>query len=446
MSIVKTDGQVYTDYHGFAEFMDITFSSARTDIHEAHISNPSKKERSPSVQCPMHGLDVDPALSDISRICLPSQANNASCDVSIAAEAVTDLASPASPTLFQCRRCNRQFTIRRSFLRHIKSVHEAKTFSCIECKIKFARKDTRDRHLTEKHSGVKMSVKCVHCGRCVAKRALTEHLDSDVCHKTRATQMAEAQKALIGLPMKYVGAEDDPFLAALRMLRLFAAKRPSQQNKRFRTRYYAPYPELEVFKVYSGISPRVRVRAVWLLPRTDYAESTLLGFENLVVALLAQRIAESNAPSISLAMAALLLGCMASAVDPQSLKSRIHFVGAAKLFKMQHNNACGCGKHYSCPYRHLSFVRHECAELVLLSKLLEEHEIRSGIIDIGAPEEAFDHPDKLLREGTFNILHRVRKSIRMRKRRRGSEVPQRRALQRERRHGKEDGRNRNLLS
>ena len=81
---------------------------------------------------------------------------------------------------FTCSFCYRNFSAKKSLLRHIRTVHGPKSFSCSHCRIKFTRKDTRDRHDTEKHSNLDNIIRCLACERYVSKRAFTEHRDSEV--------------------------------------------------------------------------------------------------------------------------------------------------------------------------------------------------------------------------------------------------------------------------
>ena len=47
-----------------------------------------------------------------------------------------------------CSICDKEFSTKGSLNRHINDLHEAnRTFKCPECPLKFARRDTRDKHV-----------------------------------------------------------------------------------------------------------------------------------------------------------------------------------------------------------------------------------------------------------------------------------------------------------
>lgn len=120
-----------------------------------------------------------------------------------------------------CGICHRKFSLHKTLLRHMRTVHQPKAFSCPQCRLQFIRKDTRDRHTAEKHSNELGLVTCLTCGRYIRKRAFKEHLNSNLCRDMRAVV---AQQRLNTSKLKTVGEDGDPFLAALRMLNLFSQR------------------------------------------------------------------------------------------------------------------------------------------------------------------------------------------------------------------------------
>ena len=122
------------------------------------------------------------------------------------------LASSSTPT---CPACNETFSVPKSLARHLRTVHQRKSYSCPDCDIKFMRKDTLDRHIQHTHNATKKQ--CSSCGRWVSPRAFEEHLNSLVCRRSRtATRNTCSDERRLGVP----GAEDDPFLITLQMTSL----------------------------------------------------------------------------------------------------------------------------------------------------------------------------------------------------------------------------------
>ena len=137
-----------------------------------------------------------------------------------------------------CPRCSRTFPLKKSLLRHLRTVHEPKAFSCPECELTFIRKDTRDRHVTEQHKPEAALVKCNACGKQISDRAFVEHLDSRVCCEARAIVSAGH---FDGIEFKYPGQDDDAFLVTVR---LFLKSQPTI----FRVERGEPQVKLDLFE------------------------------------------------------------------------------------------------------------------------------------------------------------------------------------------------------
>jgi len=70
-----------------------------------------------------------------------------------------------------CLQCNAQFTKKSTLNRHIKSIHEAITYSCSHCDKTFKQQGTMNRHIKSKHEGVKYI-----CNQCDYQATLKFHL------------------------------------------------------------------------------------------------------------------------------------------------------------------------------------------------------------------------------------------------------------------------------
>lgn len=221
--------------------------------------------------------------------------------------------------------------------------------------MKFTRKDTRDRHETEQHSNAHNIIKCLACGRYVTKRAFAEHACSEVCRNTSAL----AKTALEDLSIKFVGADDDPFLAALRMLKLFGPD-TGDENVEY-----------------------VRLK----LRNRDFQESSaILRYESCVARLMINKLRDSRAPLRALGMAALLLGFMAMAgktIWPAD--SMTHFEGAVKLFRIYHDSICNCDTHKACPAWSPFAPRNP--EVGILDRLLKDMGVDHRLLEAYTPED-----------------------------------------------------------
>ena len=254
-----------------------------------------------------------------------------------------------------CSICRQVFTVRKSLLRHMRTVHRRRSFPCSQCKITFARKDTRDRHEVEKHSSLENSIKCLACGRYVSKRAFGEHRDSEVCRSATLSSGQSGQTFSI----KFVGADDDPFLAALRMLRLFEA------DTRNRTVAY------------------IRLK---LQPRSRQDSATILRYESCVAKLLIDQMRDPTTAPRALGLAALLLGFMAMAGQRfWGGKASMHFEGAAKIFRSRHDAVCKCDKHKFCPLWSPFALKH--SEVALLNKSLKQIGVDHRLLEAYTPED-----------------------------------------------------------
>jgi hypothetical protein len=125
--------------------------------------------------------------------------------------------SLVSHTTHSCSVCHQSFPLRKTMLRHMRSVHSTtKNFSCSFCERVFSRKDTLERHVLEQHSIIDRMIACQSCGRKVSTRAFKDHLDSQVCKASRAV-ISSGRFDMLGhlLPNE----DEDCFLLAMRVLR-----------------------------------------------------------------------------------------------------------------------------------------------------------------------------------------------------------------------------------
>ena len=128
----------------------------------------------------------------------------------------------SNPTLSPiCKRCNQRFKANKSLLRHLRTVHQPKAFFCFRCNTEFVRKDTRDRYVAEMHATRDRTVRCTSCRRYISERAFSEYFNTAICHSVRYD---EASTAVMDLNLCYTGADDDPFLATLRLFKFFERK------------------------------------------------------------------------------------------------------------------------------------------------------------------------------------------------------------------------------
>jgi hypothetical protein len=256
----------------------------------------------------------------------------------------------------KCSSCHQIFTAKKSLLRHVRTVHRSKAFSCSHCGVKFTRKDTRDRHEGEKHSQNENTIRCAPCGRYVSKRALAEHHDSEICRQANASARQDDFQTT---SVKFVGADDDPFLAALRMLKFFG---PDSGNE---TVAY------------------IRLK---LKPRNPQETTTIWRYESCVDQLIIDRLSTAKTLSRALGMAALLLGFMA--MSGQKIwggKASVHFQGAGRILRTCHDSVCNCADHKSCPLWSPFAPRNP--EVGILNRLLRDIGIDHRLLEAYTPEQ-----------------------------------------------------------
>ena len=118
----------------------------------------------------------------------------------------------------KCAVCRREFPLRKTMLRHLRTVHAPKDLTCSTCGKTFIRQDNLSRHIAEQHSSDDRFTKCDMCGRRVSKRGLPEHMASRICKASQNPSIAETSNELLHL---YVEDEDDCFLLTMRVLKLW---------------------------------------------------------------------------------------------------------------------------------------------------------------------------------------------------------------------------------
>lgn len=255
--------------------------------------------------------------------------------------------------LFECQICHSRFTMNKSLLRHMRTVHGPKAFSCPTCGMHFMRKDTRDRHHLEKHSNDNGFVKCLSCGRYVRQRSLPEHQDSHICRTSRALS-AEHRPEEISL-MAY-DADSDPLLATLQMVKCFQSRRD--------------WPGDEAM-LYLRLKLRLRN------PQAAIQASCL---KSPALILLREGLSTPRTPSKALGLAALLMGYMVVATEDAWVdEAFMHFEGARQVFKAHHEAVCGCNNRLACPLWTPFDSRNP--EVALLYRLLRELGIPHRLID-----------------------------------------------------------------
>ena len=260
------------------------------------------------------------------------------------------------PNLRRCPRCGQSFGQRKTLLRHIRTVHRSKAFRCSYCAISFSRNDTRNRHESEIHCNGNNIIKCANCGRYISRRALAEHLESVICQHAHAVS---SQNQPMDRKLGYIVPDEDPFLATLRMLRLFG---PDTENE---TVGY------------------VRLR---LVPRRWERDVGTIQYESIIANLLVHQLQKSDGVSRASGMAALLLGFMAIAGQKEwGGKAAIHFEGAATIFKTRHDIVCDCGDHRLC--QNWSPYRPKSPELGLLNRLLKDIGVEHKLVPAYTPED-----------------------------------------------------------
>nr|POF15023.1 hypothetical protein CFP56_72127 [Quercus suber] len=85
-----------------------------------------------------------------------------------------------------CDLCNRTFSLRKTLLRHMRTVHkQAESFGCPQsgCSASFARQDIRDRHVATQHSVGTTRIVCPDCSKQIRPRALAEHRTTKSCRE-----------------------------------------------------------------------------------------------------------------------------------------------------------------------------------------------------------------------------------------------------------------------
>ena len=91
----------------------------------------------------------------------------------------SSLSSPQRPV--SCPECFREFPVRRSLRKHMRSVHsDQRLFPCQECNESFRRNYTLQRHRQARHQNIE-PVECMRCGKLVKDRSLDDHLKSQAC-------------------------------------------------------------------------------------------------------------------------------------------------------------------------------------------------------------------------------------------------------------------------
>ncbi|EME43584.1 hypothetical protein DOTSEDRAFT_35820 [Dothistroma septosporum NZE10] len=72
--------------------------------------------------------------------------------------------------------CSRNYPLRKSLNRHVRTIHEGQIFACKDCSKTFSRKDHRNRHEDETHCRLTRTVRCSSCDKVMLVRTLGDHL------------------------------------------------------------------------------------------------------------------------------------------------------------------------------------------------------------------------------------------------------------------------------
>ena len=268
------------------------------------------------------------------------------------------LLKPGYPAkVHECFICGCTFSLNKSLLRHLRTVHRPKAFRCPQCGLSFMRKDTRDRHVAELHDGKRMLVKCLTCGRYISARACLEHMDSHVCKQARA--LFDSGR-FDGLQFKYPGQDDDAFLVTVRMF--------LDLNLTFSSRTGSPVQQLNS-RLFS------RDQKGELIARSQYPHDLAKWWRSYGQALdllKQQTSGDFTAFHISAALwlTSLLLGLMSFAAGWDK-DAWFHWKGAEAILIARHGHTCGCNDYKSCRNWRMPTMRDPT--MALIGQLFEDH-------------------------------------------------------------------------
>lgn len=215
----------------------------------------------------------------------------------------------------RCGPCNKIFTARKSYLRHLRTVHKQivgklpalATNECDRCHLRFARKDLLLRHTKHQHSQGKAT--CHLCGAQVAPRWLAEHATSWAClyrwlrnsHETAFPQVTRGGSRATSIPRpQTLWRTLDPEM-------LFIILDPNSSNR-----------------VSIGVIPR------WGFRRSQSAQyHKILALKMFVTAVVRRILAQAHADHESLRWMALLL--FVSAFTGPESECLMHFDAVRRL-------------------------------------------------------------------------------------------------------------------
>ena len=271
------------------------------------------------------------------------------------------IAKPTNATnQYKCSLCPQSFPVRKSLLRHLRTVHQAKAFFCPPCDKAFIRKDTLDRHIAEQHSDKATTVTCMACGRHVGERTFHEHLDSQVCNHARALI---GNDQFDGLQFKYPGQDDDAFLVTVRM---FLFLQPSLSFP-LGTRNAELKSDLFVKLQESRDEMKSQQLVEWY---ESYDRALILMKEQMANDFTAlHTFGALWCTALLLAIMSIAEGCGASVLS--------HFMGAEAMLTARHGLSCSCDGYLSCRNWRRPTLRDPVVALV--GRLLDERGIAQSL-------------------------------------------------------------------
>lgn len=232
----------------------------------------------------------------------------------------------------KCPICNRAFVMRKTMLRHLRTIHGSKHLGCQLCGRKFLRQDNLNRHMAEQHTSNDHLVTCELCHRRMFKRSLPEHLESRTCRASQTKTGARLSEH------PYVEDENDCFHLTIRVLKIWLSlrfRKEDQSSERHSSScgsFSQHFPSSDAFYQCCYLGSRA-------LDLTKF------------------QMEDSVAPQNSLKLfCTAVLWASISLVGVHSVEDvpigfrdwDAHLKGAAALLEVFHSSTCDCDKYLSC--------------------------------------------------------------------------------------------------
>ncbi|KAI5367351.1 Putative Zinc finger C2H2-type [Septoria linicola] len=114
-------------------------------------------------------------------------------DASVQGHSTRGVRKLSHESVFACPHCQRQFALRKSLYRHIRTIHRADgplEFPCFHCDHEFSRQDILVWHMHTQHGGkIGATVPCELCAKHVHPRSLAAHKTSAACRKAQRERL-----------------------------------------------------------------------------------------------------------------------------------------------------------------------------------------------------------------------------------------------------------------